>query len=176
MKSGICFYVSVSHPCDNGAATKLCAVRTAWKCVCVCMSVCVCVGVSQATSVCAISMFGWLGWPCYMATFHTAISFCLSVSASLSHTLPPHPCQPIIVFPFTASTQHNWNILWHSLSTGPCPFICLISSGRPLEVCVCLSARLPYCLSIHALQVPLCVHVCVRVLACERAPQSLGEL
>lgn len=106
VKSGICSHVNMSHSCDNscdnGGTTRPHAVRTAQHtytqkhCVYVCILLCG--SSSQATSVCAISMFGWLGWPHYMATFHTAPSVCLSVSLaqSLLHTpLPTHYSVPL---------------------------------------------------------------------------------
>lgn len=170
VKSGICSRVNMSHSCDNGGSTRPHVVHTAQHIHTVFL---LCGSVSRATSVCAISMFGWLGWPHYMATFHTAPSFCLSLSFT-------HPSQPIIVFLFIAPTQHDGNILWQGLRPNWSPLDHALLSVWSLQSehsrCVCLAACLLFvCLFMHhnysvCLPMTVCLSVCAGVCTCSTVP------
>ena len=170
VKSGICFNVSASHPCDNGAATRLHATHTVRKCV----------SVSQATSVCAISMSGWLGWPSYMAAVHATLSLsaCLSLSLtySLTHSLTPLLTHYSVPLYCSDSTWLEYSVAQSSSRlepTGPWPFICLISSVRPLGVCVCPPSSLyvPPCITSFSLSLSLSLWVCMgRLLHMQQSP------
>lgn len=120
VKSGICFDVSVSHPCDDEApqASMLCAqLRT------VCVRVCSIrphawrrpTGMFVAPVL--ASLKGSL--PCHLSL---SSSLFLPVSAALSLT----PLPAIILLPFTAPIQHDWNIpchiLWQCQSSDPVAF------------------------------------------------------
>lgn len=114
------------------------------------------------------------------------LSFFLSQPLSRSQSLlyPPLPTHYSVPLYCSYSTWLEYSLARPASClepTGPCPLICLISSVRPLEVCVCLSAFLSVSLSMHykLLCMSVTPHECVSECECVcwlLHVHSLGEL
>lgn len=137
-------------------------------CLCVCKCVSVFVGLSGA-SVWAIGMFGWQGWPRYMATSQPQSHVTVISSPFPSHYSVPLYCSSSTWLEYSsASFASSW-----LKPTGPCPFIFLISSVRPLQVSVCPLSFLSVWSCITSF---FCVYPCAYVCVCVHVANSLGEL
>lgn len=178
VKSGICFDVSVSHPCDDEApqASMPC---TQLRTVCVCVCSIRPHAWHRPTGMFVVSVLASLkgSLPCHL-------SLSLSLSVRLSRSIPHTPSSHYIAslycsYPAWLKYSLSYSLAMSVFRLEPTGLLlCLISSVWPVQECVtaCLLTLMwvyPWltCLLCH-----MSVFLNVYVPACLRAVHSLSEL